>query len=88
MSGYVWLVVMDRGGLFGVWPDEARADEAARNVNGVLVRVPVVADYREPEPEAPMNRCNRVEAHEKHLWEYHEGPLGISRYQCYQCSGD
>ena len=44
-TGHAFLVVSDRqigwAGLDGV-----RADEYARNVGGVVVRVPIVADYR------------------------------------------
>ena len=44
-AGHAFLVVEDRqigwAGLDGV-----RADEYARNVGGVVVRVPIVADYR------------------------------------------
>lgn len=52
-----WLVVMDRGGIFGCWADEdrARADEAARNIGGLLIELPVTADYRtDPAEETPQ----------------------------------
>lgn len=42
----VYLVVMDRGGLFGAFLDFDRAREAARNINGVLVALPIAEDYR------------------------------------------
>jgi hypothetical protein len=45
-SPAVWLVAMDRGGIFGAWLDEDRATEAARAIEGVMVRLPIAADYR------------------------------------------
>jgi hypothetical protein len=42
----VYLVVMDRGGIFGVWLDVERAREAAVNIGGVLAVLPLVEDYR------------------------------------------
>lgn len=45
----VWLVAMPQGGLFGVYLDRGRADQAARNIQGVLVQLPTVADYRKAE---------------------------------------
>lgn len=49
MDDAVWLVVMDRGGLFGAWVGdgaEDRAREAAKATGSVLVRLPVTEDYR------------------------------------------
>jgi hypothetical protein len=43
---FAWAVVMTRGGWFGVYLDRDRALEAARNVDGVLVQLPVIADFR------------------------------------------
>lgn len=51
MSVQAWLVVMDRGGIFGCWLDEQRAHEAAKAIGGVAVMLPVAADYR-PAPAA------------------------------------
>jgi hypothetical protein len=51
MSGHnvpeVYLVVMDRGGIFGAWFDSGRALEAARNIKGVVCTVPIATDFRE-----------------------------------------
>jgi hypothetical protein len=44
-----YLVIMDRGGMFGVWFDSSRALEAARNIGGVVCTVPIAADFRQPE---------------------------------------
>lgn len=46
----VYLVVLDRGGLFGAWLDQDRAHQAARAVEGVVVPL---AGYRlEPTPSS------------------------------------
>lgn len=42
----VYLVVMDRGGVFGAYLDFDRAREAASNIRGVLVILPIIEDYR------------------------------------------
>ena len=44
----VYIVVMDRGGIFGAWLEGARAIEAARNIEGVVCSVPIMADFRKP----------------------------------------
>lgn len=47
---YVWLVVYPvRGGLAGIWLDEEDARRYAQAANGLVVRLKVVADYRDPE---------------------------------------
>lgn len=48
----LYIVVMDRGGIFGAWFDEARATEAAQNIGGVVCEVPITADFRRPEGRA------------------------------------
>ncbi len=42
----VYLVVMDRGGIFGAFLDDKRAMEAAEAIEGVVAPVPAIADYR------------------------------------------
>jgi hypothetical protein len=41
-----WLVI-NGGGIFGVFTDEAEARRIAEAIHGLLVRVPVDADYRQ-----------------------------------------
>lgn len=43
----VWLVVYDIGGLASATLDEERAHRRARSINGVVVQMPIVADYRQ-----------------------------------------
>lgn len=50
-AGEVYLVVLDRGGIFGAWCDQERALGAARDVEGVVCALPILADFR---PEASM----------------------------------
>jgi len=42
----VYFVVMDRGGLFGAWLEQERAEQAAQAIGAVVASVPVLADYR------------------------------------------
>lgn len=42
----VYLVVMDRGGLFGAYLQRERAEESAKAIEAVVAAVPVLADYR------------------------------------------
>lgn len=42
----VYLVVMDRGGLFGAYLEQERAEQAAQAIGAVVAAVPVLADYR------------------------------------------
>jgi len=49
----VYLVVLDRGGLFGAYLDRERAHEAARHTHSVVVALPVEADYRTDVPKEP-----------------------------------
>lgn len=42
----VYLVVMDRGGIFGAYLERDRAEETARAIEAVVAEVPVIADYR------------------------------------------
>lgn len=43
----IWIVVMDTGGIFGVYlGEEERAREAAKNIRGVLTKLPVLEDHR------------------------------------------
>lgn len=44
-----FVVIYDRGGIAGAWLDEDRAHEFARHTQSVVVRVPVVGDYRSEE---------------------------------------
>lgn len=43
---HAYLVVIDRGGIIGAYLDKAIATERARQVDGVVVEVPIVVDYR------------------------------------------
>lgn len=43
---HVYLVVMDRGGLFGTYLERERAEQVAQNIDAVVAAVPVLADYR------------------------------------------
>lgn len=49
-SEHVWMVIYDRGGIAGAWIGD-RAEQLARNnaeaSEGVLAKLPIVADYRE-----------------------------------------
>jgi hypothetical protein len=42
----VYLVIQDRGGIFGAYLDAYRAMEAARNIGGVVCTLPIAADFR------------------------------------------
>ena len=42
----VWLVILERGGIFGVYFTRKRAEKVARNVNGVYVMLPIIGDFR------------------------------------------
>lgn len=48
-STRVYLVVLDRGGLFGAYVDQGVADRAARAAGALVAAVPVIADYRTPD---------------------------------------
>ena len=48
----VFLVVVEDSGLFGAYFDERFAHARARDVEGVVVDVPIVADYRASRPRA------------------------------------
>jgi hypothetical protein len=41
-----YLVVQDRGGIFGAYLDSSTAHEAARHTGSVVVALPIEADYR------------------------------------------
>jgi hypothetical protein len=43
---FVYGVVMDEGGLFGIYVELTRAMNAARAINGIVCPLPVLADYR------------------------------------------
>lgn len=43
---HVQLVIMNHGGLFGAMFDEVMARETAQAIGGVVVSVPITADYR------------------------------------------
>lgn len=45
-DGKAYLVVMDRGGLFGAYLERESADKTAQAIGAVVVAVPIVADYR------------------------------------------
>ena len=51
LADFAWLVVMDQDGIFGCWLDQSRAHEAAKAIGGVVVALPIAADYR-PAPAA------------------------------------
>jgi len=42
----IHIVVMDRGGLFGVYYEAHLAHRHAQKIEGVVVQAPIVADYR------------------------------------------
>jgi hypothetical protein len=42
----VYLVIMDRGGIFGAYLDGDRAHQAAKSTASVVVELPISADYR------------------------------------------
>lgn len=44
----VYLVVMDRGGLFGAYLKREPAERSAEAIEGVVAAVPMLADYRQP----------------------------------------
>lgn len=46
LLGDLFLVVMDRGGIYGAYFDQSRADLMARSIEGVVAKVPIVADHR------------------------------------------
>jgi hypothetical protein len=54
-TGVVYLVVMDVGGLFGVWHDHERASDAASAIKGVVCQLPILEDYR-PDPRHPTSK--------------------------------
>jgi hypothetical protein len=45
-DGKAYLVVMDRGGLFGAYLEHESADKAAQAIGAVVVTAPIIADYR------------------------------------------
>jgi len=49
----VYLVVQQRGGIFGAYLDGESADQAAQAIGGVIVSLPILLDYRTP-PAAPQ----------------------------------
>lgn len=42
----VYLVIMDRGGIFGAYFDAMLALNVAQSIEGVVVTVPIAADFR------------------------------------------
>lgn len=46
MTGTVYLVVMDRGGLFGAYFNEHAADEVAESIQGAVAALPILVDHR------------------------------------------
>lgn len=46
MAGTVYLVVMDRGGLFGAYFNEHRAGEVAESIQGAVAALPLTEDHR------------------------------------------
>jgi hypothetical protein len=42
----IFLVFMNDGQLFGSYLDRTRAHEAAENITGVVVELPITSDYR------------------------------------------
>lgn len=44
----VYLVVQDRGGIFGAYLDREAADQAAQAIGGVIAALPILLDYRIP----------------------------------------
>lgn len=45
----VYLVVMDRGGIFGAYFDAMLALNVAQSIEGVVCTIPLTADFRQPE---------------------------------------
>jgi len=45
---YVHLVIMDTGGMFGIYYDYDRAVEVARNIFGTVTNLPIHRDFRKP----------------------------------------
>lgn len=46
MAGNAYLVVMDRGGLFGVYFSEHTASEVAESIQGAVIALPITEDHR------------------------------------------
>ena len=44
----LYVVAVEPGGLWGAWLDKTFAHETARSIGGVVVELPVTADYRPP----------------------------------------
>jgi hypothetical protein len=42
----IYFVIMDRGGIFGVYFDAMLALNVAQSIEGVVVTVPIAADFR------------------------------------------
>jgi len=49
LRGTAYMVLMDGGQIFGVWFDEADANDRAYNIQGVVAPIPVLRDFRLPE---------------------------------------
>lgn len=75
----VYVVVMDEGGMFGVWYDVERARGAAKAINGVVVELPILEDYRATPKDAP-----RTEADPCGCWrQYDRHSVGpVATYTC------
>ena len=43
----VYLVMMDRGGLFGIYDNYHQATGAAQAIKGVVCELPILEDYRD-----------------------------------------
>lgn len=48
---FAYLVLYGSGGLAGVYLDEHKAHETAKSREGVVARMPLIADYRVPTPQ-------------------------------------
>lgn len=48
-DGKVYVVVMDTGGLFGMFLDPDLAERKAQTIAGVVAALPITADYRQAE---------------------------------------
>lgn len=42
----IYLVVMDRGGLFGAYLERAHAEKTAKAIEAVVAAVPILVDFR------------------------------------------
>jgi hypothetical protein len=48
----IYLVVMDRGGLYGIYYDLVLASRTAQAINGAVCELSILEDHREPPGQA------------------------------------